>query len=176
MTMQASEKLFLQTVGRFVAERYKTWVAPLMERIEKLEVAFATPTLSETDVTRIVESAMARGAADAQKQIGRDDVAYMIAEAVAAIPAGPQGPPGKDGTNGVNGTNGESVSMDMVGAAIDARITEAVGKLPVPNHVVSGFIDRCGNLHHVFNDGTTLDFGKVAATEIDKDDLREWVQ
>src|SRR6478672_12929894 len=31
--MQASEKLFLQTVGRFIAERYKQWAAPVEQRM-----------------------------------------------------------------------------------------------------------------------------------------------
>jgi hypothetical protein len=37
MTMQASEKLFLRTVGRWVAARFKKEIAPLIERIDQLE-------------------------------------------------------------------------------------------------------------------------------------------
>src|SRR5262245_14147698 len=39
--MQTSEKLFLQTIGRFVAERFKLWIASRDERIEKLEARVA---------------------------------------------------------------------------------------------------------------------------------------
>ena len=35
--MQTSEKLFLQTVGRFIAERFKLWITPRDERITALE-------------------------------------------------------------------------------------------------------------------------------------------
>jgi len=31
------EKRFLQTVGRFIGERFKTWIAPLVHRVEKIE-------------------------------------------------------------------------------------------------------------------------------------------
>ena len=42
--MQASEKLFLQTVGRFVVDRIKALTAPMGERLENIEAALRAPT------------------------------------------------------------------------------------------------------------------------------------
>ena len=89
---------------------------------------------------------------------------------------GEPGPPGKDGENGRDGIDGKSVSLDDVADLIQRRIAESIAALPVPAHIVSGFIDRRGNLFHVFSDGTQLDFGKVVADPVDVDDLRDWVK
>jgi hypothetical protein len=70
--MQASEKLFLQTVGRFISERFKVWIAPISERIEAIERALAQPkdgnhgadgadgkNLTATDINDIVDAKIA---------------------------------------------------------------------------------------------------------------------
>lgn len=81
--MQASEKLFLQTVGRFIADRFKTWTAPLIERIEKIESKVAAAAARATDGTDGTDD-KAVAAADIQRMV---DVA--VCRAIAGLPAVP---------------------------------------------------------------------------------------
>lgn len=71
------------------------------------------------------------------------------------------GKDGKDGRDGRDGVDGKTVSLDE----ITALVNDAVADLPAPRHVVSGYIDRNGDLHHVLSDGTDVSFGKVVGRD-----------
>src|SRR5262245_22850105 len=214
MTMQASEKLFLQTVGRFVADRWKAWAAPLVERlekienflnaqpadftdrqravieemldarlrhmtdavtsthansqtalnnldarVEKMETAFAAQPTAFTNAQRVVIQEAAEAAAQAALLKGQLCTLEDIETAIAKIPAGPPGPPGspgpagKDGINGADGVDGKSVTANDVAGLVADAVSVAVAGLPVQPHVVSGYIDRGGDLYFSNSDG-----------------------
>src|SRR5262245_17982448 len=108
MSMQASEKLFLQTVGRFVGDRFKLWVAPIVGRIETLELALSVPAVEFTEpqkeYLRSIVNTCVQQAVLAEKFATVAD----INEAIAKIPAGPPGASGKDGKDGAD------VNLDFV--------------------------------------------------------------
>jgi hypothetical protein len=91
----------------------------------------------------------------------------LIARTVAALPKPEKGEPGKDGQNGRDGIDGKSVALDDLAAVIDSRVAEAVSKLPVPRHIVGGFIDRGGDLHVTYSDGLSTRLGQVVGQDCD---------
>jgi hypothetical protein len=130
--MQASEKEFLQTVGRFVVQRIKAHDAPLQERIEKLEAAFLQSQEQLAQVSALLE---ARLTAHREKEF-EDFVAHCqwrIGEAIKDIPAGP---PGKDGAAGIDGKDG-APGKDIDVQAVMDHATNVVENLcatwaPIP--------------------------------------------
>ena len=85
--------------------------------------------------------------------------------------AGEAGRDGKDGRDGLDGINGKSVSLDDLRDLCAGLVAQSVRDLPVPRHIVSGHIDRDGGLHHVFNDGTSVSFGRVVGQDASKDEM-----
>jgi integrin beta 3 len=163
--MQASEKLFLQTVGRAVQEI----VSPLVKRIEILEAALAQ---CETDQARTKDIALAA----AQEVVAKIPFASLddIEAAVTKIPAGPpgkdgrDGADGKDGRDGINGNDGKSVTADDVRPLVDDAVCRAVDSLPVQPHVVSGYIDRIGDLYFTNSAGNAFKVGHVVGKDADQ--------
>jgi integrin beta 3 len=170
--MQASEKLFLQTVGRFIAERFKVWIAPIAERIEKQELLMAAYAQREIEVQRMVESTVANYLV-AQQLFGRDDVNKMIAAAIEKIPAGPAG---KDGKDGVDGADGKSVTAADLDGIMDAKIIRAVADRPAEPHVVSGYVDRVGDLYFTNSDGSNFKVGHVVGADADPAKIAEAIK
>jgi hypothetical protein len=145
--MQASEKLFLQTVGRFV----KQWTAPLIERLEKLESATAFTAAQQIEIERMIQAALAardesNGAhSNNGKGVGADDLCGLIssevARAVAAMPTRPSVVGGHinlagdlffTNSDGNSFSVGHVVGKDADPAVIEAQIKAACEKYPPP--------------------------------------------
>jgi hypothetical protein len=164
MTMQASEQLFLQTVGRFIGNRFKTWTAPLIERIEKIESTITAPPVEFTAAqTKVIEQMIA---AAVEQAIIVGKIAN-IADVDAAIAKIPEGKPGRDGTDGVNGIDGKSVTASDLVDVVRGAVDDAVAKLPVSPHVVGGYIDLCGDLYFSNSDGSAFKAGHVVGKDAD---------
>ena len=173
MTMQASEKLFLQTVGRFVSDRFKAWTAPIIERVEKIEALVRAPPVALTaeqgeEVCRMIADRVER-AFEAKKFASHED----LEKAIAAIPAGP---PGKDGTNGVDGMDGKSITAADLGDLVGAAVADAVAGLPDSVRVVAGYVDRAGDLYFTNSDGSTFKAGHVAGDDADPAKIAEAIK
>jgi len=164
MTMQASEQLFLQTVGRFISDRFKAWTAPLIERIEKIESAITAPSVEFTAAqTKVIEQMIA---AAVEQAIIVGKVANL-SDVEAAIAKIPEGKPGRDGTDGVNGNDGKSVTANDLVDVVRGAVDDAVAKLPVGPHVVGGYIDLCGDLYFSNSDGSAFKAGHVVGKDAD---------
>lgn len=138
--MQANEKLFLQTVGRFVQERIATWLAPVISRIEKIESA-----LTEKDARDGADTAdgKALSAADIRALV-RDEIALALAD----VPVSPHVVGcyvDRDGdlffsfSDGHTVKAGHVVGKDADPAYIDAQIKAASEKYPPPKDGKDGF-------------------------------------
>lgn len=157
--MQASEKLFLQTVGRFVADRFKTWVAPLTERIEKIESMVAAAAARGSDGTDGTDGKYFT-AADIHRLV---DAA--VSDAVAKLPVSPHVVGcyvDRDGdlffsfSDGHTVKAGHVVGKDADPAVIDAQIKAATEKFAPPKDGKDGF--SLDNFTAEFDGERTLTF------------------
>jgi len=199
--MQQHEQVeFIRQIGQFVIDQVTHAVRPLHEKIVRLEkeiTEYRAHVIEPNIIADVIDARFASlklpeavpgppgrdgkdgvDGKDVEIEVVKDWVVGHVFKYFEDTPPknGIDGKDGKDGTDGIDGIDGKSVSLDEVRGAIDASVAAAIAKLPIPVHVVSGFIDRRGYLFHVFSDGSQLEFGKVAANEIDKDDLRDWVR
>lgn len=149
--MQAAEKLFLQTVGRVVADRFKAWSAPIVERITNLE---ARPAFTD-EQTAIVREMIAAAVKDAANddsagnpRVTADMVDAKIADALSGLAVGNRivgGFINRAGDLHFTNSDGSVFAVGHVaGADADpAKIIEAVkaevAKLPPPKDGKDGF-------------------------------------
>jgi hypothetical protein len=172
--MQASEKLFLQTVGRFISERFKAWAAPITGRIETIEAALRSPpevifTMAQTEHIKALVASAVQQALIVGRCASLDDVA-------AAIEKIPAGPAGKDGEDGCNGADGKSVTAADVQPVVDVAIARALAGLPDKPHVVSGYVDRVGDLYFTNSDGSNFKAGHVVGADADPAKIAEAIK
>ena len=170
--MQASEKLFLQTVGRFVVDRIKALTAPMGERLENIEAALRAPTEFTPAQAEEIKGMIAAGVEQAFS--GRKLVRTVDLEAaIAGIPAGQ---PGKDGADGRDGIDGKSVTAADLDSLVDAKVAGAIAALPDGVHVVSGYVDRTGDLYFTNSDGSGFKAGHVVGADADAGKIAEAIK
>lgn len=141
--MQATEKLFLQTVGRFVQERIAQLFEPVIGRLAKLE--FVIDNLTKRDATDGADSNNRAG-------LGADDIRALVRDEIArafdALPSKPHVVScyiDRDGdlyfTNSDGGAFkvGHVVGKDADPAFVDAAIKAACEKYPRPKDGKDGF-------------------------------------
>jgi Collagen triple helix repeat (20 copies) len=186
--MQPHEQAqFLSAVGTYVREQIELAIAPLRQRVENLvnaddkwktyhsELHFiAQENIERIDKTiaeRFDKLVLPKDGKDGQDgkdgKDGKDGAAGLNGEPGMPGLDGPPGVPGKDGQDGRDGADGKSVALDDLAAVIDSRIAETVSKLPVPRHIVGGFIDRSGDLHVTYSDGVSARMGQVVGQDCD---------
>lgn len=121
-------------------------VAPLVERIEQLEQAELSPSVTMDDILPILDEKIAAiPPAEPGKDADPEQVAALVAEAVecavGALPA-PQ--------------DGKSVTLEDVQPLIDEAVAKTVAQIPVPKDgagVVDAIVRRDGSLTLVLSDG-----------------------
>jgi len=187
--MQPHEQAqFLRAVGLFVRDEIDKATAPLITRIAELE---KLRSFVDNSITAVVEDSGQRC------DILVEQCAQMIRDAINKLPTPKDGEPGKDGApavidqemlkqylddlfdnwpkpkdgedgqDGRDGVDGKSVALDDLVAIIESRVTESVARIPVPRHIVGGFIDLAGDLHFTYNDGVSIRLGKVVGKDCD---------
>lgn len=141
--MQATEKLFLQTVGRFVQERIAQLFEPVTSRLTKLELVIES--LTTRDAANGADSNNGKG-------LGADDIRELVALAVSdAVSKMPNRPSVVGGyidlagdlffTNSDGGIFkvGHVVGKDADPAVIETQIKAACEKYPPPKDGKDGF-------------------------------------
>ena len=172
--MQASEQLFLQTIGRYISDRFKAWAAPITERIEKIEQALVPPAaITFTPQQKEYINGIVVGAVQQAIIIGQ---CASLADLQAAIEKIPAGPAGKDGKDGVDGADGKSVTAADLDSIMDAKVARALAGLPDKPHVVSGYVDRVGDLYFTSSDGSNFKVGHVVGADADPAKIAEAIK